>query len=423
MATELQVPHVGESIYEVTIGEWLKGEGDYVQQDEPIVALETDKASLDVPAPTSGKLVKLLKQEGDSASVGEAIAMIEAGEAPAGGEQGGSPAPAQQEQQPSSPAEPGRAETERSVNAEDEPRVMPAARRLLERHALRPQDITPTGPGKRLLKEDVMRHLEQVNAPPAPAAQQQQQQQASRPPSPRPSASLGEREEVVPMTPLRRRIAERLVQSQQTTAALTTFNEIDLAEVFELRKQFKESFQERHGVKLGFMSFFVKATIEALKEFPQVNSEIRDTDVIFKHYFNIGVAVGGGKGLLVPVIRDADRLSFAEVELTIRDFAIRAKKGKIRPDELQGGTFTISNGGVYGSMLSTPIINPPQSAILGMHNIEERPVVKNGEIVIRPMMYVALSYDHRIIDGRESVTFLKRIKDCLENPARMLLEV
>ena len=298
---------------------------------------------------------------------------------------------------------------------------MPAARLLLERHALRPQDITPTGPGKRLLKEDVLRHLEQVNAP-APAAQAQPQA-APRAPSPRPSAPLGEREEVVPMTPLRRRIAERLVQSQQTTAALTTFNEVDLGEVFELRKQFKESFQERHGVKLGFMSFFVKATIEALKEFPQVNSEIRGTDVIFKHYRNIGVAVGGGKGLLVPVIRDADRLSFAEIELAIRDFAIRAKKGKIRPDELQGGTFTISNGGVYGSMLSTPIINPPQVAILGMHNIEERPVVKNGEIVIRPMMYVALSYDHRIIDGRESVTFLKRIKDCLENPARMLLEV
>ena len=421
MATELQVPHVGESIYEVTIGEWLKGEGDYVKQDEPIVALETDKASLDVPAPTSGKLVKLLKQEGDSASVGEAIAMIEAGEAPASSESSagsgsGGAAPAQE----SAPAaEPGRAETERNVNSDEEPRVMPAARRLLERHALRPQDITPTGPGQRLLKEDVMRHLEQVNAP-APPAQQQQQQQR---PAPRPSAQLGEREEVVPMSPLRRRIAERLVHSQQTTASLTTFNEVDLGEVFELRSQFKESFQERHGVKLGFMSFFVKATIEALKEFPQVNSEIRDTDVIFKHYRNIGVAVGGGKGLLVPVIRDADRLSFAEIELTIRDFAIRAKKGKIRPDELQGGTFTISNGGVYGSMLSTPIINPPQVAILGMHNIEERPVVKNGEIVIRPMMYVALSYDHRIIDGRESVTFLKRIKDCLENPARMLLEV
>jgi 2-oxoglutarate dehydrogenase E2 component (dihydrolipoamide succinyltransferase) len=422
MAVELQVPHVGESIYEVTIGEWLKGEGAFVTLDEPVVALETDKASLEVPAPTTGTVTQVLKQPGDTAQVGETIAFIEPGDAPAGG---GAAAVDANAKTPSPEEQPKVGSRTMTVNvgggAAGDIRVMPAARRLLEERGLRPQDITPTGPGRRLLKEDVLRHIE-VQQSEGPATPAQSRPVAAPAPAPVPAGSAP-REEVVAMTPLRRRIAERLVQSQQSAAMLTTFNEVDMSEIFALRKQYKEKFIERHGSKLGFMSFFVKATIEALKDFPQINSEIRGTDIVYKRYYNIGVAVGGGKGLLVPVLKDADRMSFAEVEGGIRDFAVRAQKNKIRPDELQGGTFTISNGGVYGSLLSTPIINPPQVAILGMHGIQDRAVVVDGEIVVRPMMYLALTYDHRVIDGRESVTFLRRIKDCIEHPSRILLEV
>ena len=425
MPVELKVPHVGESIYEVTIGEWLKGEGEFVQRDEPVVALETDKASLEVPAPTSGTVTQVLKKPGETAQVGETIAFLEAGDGPAPGagqsQSQAAAAPSQSAAAPSGGGEPKQTGSRTmTVNVGAGPaediRVMPAARRLLDERGLRPQDITPTGPGNRLLKEDVLRHIEAAQAEPSGAATQ-----AS--PRPAPAKPSGELEEIVPMTPLRRRIAERLVQSQQVAAMLTTFNEVDMSEIFKLREEYKESFQKKHGAKLGFMSFFVKATIEALKDFPQLNAEIRGTDIVYKRYYNVGVAVGGGRGLLVPVIRDADRLSFAEVEGTIRDFGARAQNNKIRPDELQGGTFTISNGGVYGSLLSTPIINPPQVAILGMHGIQERPVVRDGQIVIRPMMYLALTYDHRLVDGRESVTFLRRIKDCIEHPTRILLEV
>lgn len=417
MSIELKVPHVGESIYEVTIGEWLKAEGDAVQRDEPVVALETDKASMEVPAPTSGRLSKVLKRPGDTAEVGDVIALIEEGDgaarasAPAAAAAPAAPPPAQAGAAPAPRAE--------ARGADDgEPRVMPAARRLLEEHGLRPQDITPTGPGQRLLKEDVLRHIdaERAPAPPAPAAP------PARAATPAKVAGARE-EEVVKMTPLRRRIAERLVESQQNAALLTTFNEIDMSAVIDLRTEFKESFKERHGIKLGFMSFFVKATIEALKQQPEINAEIRGDTIVYKHYYDIGVAVGGGRGLVVPVLRNAERMSFAEVELAIRDFAVRAQQNKLRMDELQGGTFTISNGGVYGSLLSTPIINPPQSGILGMHAIQDRPVARDGQLVIRPMMYVALTYDHRIVDGREAVTFLKRIKECVEHPSRILLEV
>ena len=429
MAVELQVPHVGESIYEVTIGEWLKGEGAFVTLDEPVVALETDKASLEVPAPTTGTLTQILKKPGETAQVGETIAFIEPGEAPAGGAAAAVDANAQTPQaQSRSPEEqPKTGSRTMTVNVGAGPaediRVMPAARRLLEERGLRPQDITPTGPGQRLLKEDVLRHIEvqQTEGPAAPSQAAPRPAAAASPAAA--AAGNSAREEIVAMTPLRRRIAERLVQSQQAAAMLTTFNEVDMSEIFSLRKQYKEKFLERHGSKLGFMSFFVKATIEALKEFPQINSEIRGTDIVYKRYYNIGVAIGGGRGLLVPVLRDADRMSFAEVEGAIKDLAVRAQKNKIRPDELQGGTFTISNGGVYGSLLSTPIINPPQVAILGMHGIQDRAVVVDGEIVVRPMMYLALTYDHRVIDGRESVTFLRRIKDCIEHPSRILLEV
>lgn len=440
MSVELRVPHVGESIYEVTIGEWFKAEGAFVRQDEPLVALETDKASLDVPAPASGVVTRLLKAPGDTAQIGEVLALIDAS---------ASPVPAGVV---SVPVDPEKASTDVAIGSGSSPRpepagapvrVMPAAGRLLQQHNLRPQDITPTGPGQRLLKEDVLRHIDMaeiVQAAPAASPGAAPGRAMTTPfvaqgiggpvtPATPAVADIQEvpsghrRREVIKMTPMRRRIAQRLVESQQTSASLTTFNEVDMSEIFALRKEFKASFLERHGAKLGFMSFFVKATIEALKEQPALNAEVRGDEIIYNHYYDIGVAIGGGRGLVVPVIRDAERKSFAEIEMAIRDFAIRAKKNKLRPDELQGGTFTISNGGVYGSMLSTPILNPPQVGILGMHNIQERAVVIDGRIEARPVMFIAMTYDHRIVDGREAVTFLNRIKECVENPSRILLEV
>jgi 2-oxoglutarate dehydrogenase E2 component (dihydrolipoamide succinyltransferase) len=300
---------------------------------------------------------------------------------------------------------------------------MPAAARVLAETGLSPEQIKPTGPGGRLLKEDVQRAAESKAAPaPAPKSA------AAPSPAPSPSAptTLGagyREEEIVPMTMLRRTVAKRLVEAQQTMAILTTFNEVDLSEVMALRKQFQEAFQAKNGIKVGFMSFFVKAVVDGLRLVPGLNAEVRGNDILYRNYCDIGVAIGGGKGLVVPVLRNAERMSFAEIELAIAEFAKRAGEGKVRPDELQGGTFSISNGGVYGSMLSTPIINPPQSGILGMHAIQDRPVARDGQVVIRPMMYLALSYDHRIVDGREAVTFLKRVKDVLETPARMLMEV
>jgi 2-oxoglutarate dehydrogenase E2 component (dihydrolipoamide succinyltransferase) len=282
-------------------------------------------------------------------------------------------------------------------------RVMPSARRALKERGVQADEIEATGPGGRVLKEDVLRHTPRAEAK-------------------APSTS-DKHEEVVPMSPFRKKIAERLVQSQQTAALLTTFNEIDMSAAMALRKEYQESFQEKYGIKLGFMSFFVKAAIDALKLVPAVNGEIRGTDIVYKNFYDIGVAVCGGKGLAVPVIRQADRLSFAEVEQSIADFGKRAKDNKLELSELMGGTFTISNGGIYGSLLSTPIVNPPQSGILGLHAIQDRPIALNGQVVIRPMMYIALTYDHRLIDGREAVTFLKRIKQCVEAPSRMLLEV
>jgi 2-oxoglutarate dehydrogenase E2 component (dihydrolipoamide succinyltransferase) len=292
---------------------------------------------------------------------------------------------------------------------------MPAARRALAEHGLRAERVEASGPGGRLLKEDVERHAERS----ADGRQAKASEPAVRPPE----AVAERKDEVVPMSPLRKRVAERLVEAQRVAALLTTFNEIDMSAVMSLRQQHKESFQERYGVKLGFMSFFVKAVIEALKETPQVNAEIRGTDIVYHNYFDIGIAVAGGKGLVVPVLRGPDRMSFAEIEQAIADLAARARQNKLKLHELEGGTFTISNGGVYGSLLSTPIVNPPQSGILGLHAIQDRPVARDGQVVIRPMMYVALTYDHRIVDGREAVLFLRHVKDCIEEPSRMLLEV
>ncbi|MFN0008747.1 MAG: 2-oxoglutarate dehydrogenase complex dihydrolipoyllysine-residue succinyltransferase [Planctomycetota bacterium] len=401
MAIELKVPSVGESITEVLIGDWIVAEGQSVEKEGAVVVIETDKVTVELPAPEAGKVTKIVKKKGEKATVGEVIGYLENGAV-------ASKAKAKVPAEPKSakPAE-SKGESAPPPVKTGEPRVMPSARRALHEKGIAASAVEPSGPGGRILKEDVDR----AGTKPAPKAAV-----SATPPS-------GDREEqLVPMTPMRKRIAERLVQAQSAAALLTTFNEIDMSEVVALRKEHQESFQKRYGTKVGFMSFFVKATIDALKLVPQLNAEIRGENIAYRNYFDIGVAVGGGKGLVVPILRDADRMSFAEVELAIADLAKRAQENKLAIEELTGGTFTISNGGIYGSLLSTPIVNPPQSGILGLHAIQDRPVAREGQVVIRPMMYVAVTYDHRLVDGREAVTFLKRIKDCVESPARMLLE-
>ncbi len=437
MATDVKVPAAGESINEVYIGTWLKQPGEAVAVDEPIVEVETDKATLDIPSPVAGVLIEQLKGVGDAANIGEVIARIdESATAPApeaakpaepaesqpaasqptpAQPAAGQPAPAAAPSQPSPPPAPAPAAAPavakpQGVKATS---VMPAAARLLEESGLNADEVPATGPGGRLLKEDVQNYLAYRERAAA-------QESAGAAGSVRFEAR---QEEVVPMTLLRRRIAERLVEAQQTAALLTTFNEADMSAVMALRSEYRDVFEKRYGVRLGFMSFFVKAAIDALKMIPQLNAEIRGTDIVYKNYYDIGVAVSTPRGLVVPVLRDADRLSFAETEKAIADFGQRASNNRLKPDELQGGTFTISNGGVFGSLLSTPIVNPPQTGVLGMHSIQERPVAVNGQVVIKPMMYLAMTYDHRMVDGREAVTFLKRIKEAIENPTRMLLEV
>jgi 2-oxoglutarate dehydrogenase E2 component (dihydrolipoamide succinyltransferase) len=412
MPLELKVPEVGESITEVMIGTWKKREGDTVTIDESIVEIESDKATVDLPAPRAGTLTKVLKGSGEKAKVGEVIGYME----PAG-TVAGTPAPA-------SPSQPvvdvKRTDGRTDIGSVQPPRVMPAAARVLGEAGVPASAATGTGPGGRVTKSDAVAATAKPAAP-APAARP-----AAIAPS-KPGGSLaagGSRDErYVLISPIRQRIAERLVEAQQQAALLTTFNEVDMSAVMALRAKFKDVFQERHGVKLGFMSFFVRAAVEALRAVPQVNAEYREPHIVYRDYCDIGIAVGGGKGLVVPVIRNAETMSFAGIELAINDFARRAADNKLKLDELQGGTFTISNGGVYGSMMSTPIINPPQSGILGLHAIQDRPMAVNGQVVIRPMMYLALTYDHRLVDGREAVTFLKRIKDTIEDPSRLMLEV
>ncbi len=420
MAIELKIPAVGESITEVMIGEWLKAEGDWVAAGDEVVIIETDKVNVELPAPKDGILTQILKQEGDDAEVGDVVGIMEAAEKPAGEPAAAAPAEAAAAEAPPAEAPPAESQSEARVHPEGgERRIMPAAARALAERGLDASQVAATGPGGRLLKEDVMRH-QPAPAPAAPKAPPAPSPAAPEPPAP----AVGSRhEEAVRMTPLRRRVAARLVEAQQTAALLTTFNEIDMSRVIALRKQYQERFIKQHGIKLGFMSFFVKAAIEALKAVPQVNAEFRGDEIVYRNYQDVGIAVGGGKGLVVPIIRNAERLSFAEVEKAIADYALRARDGKLKLEELQGGTFTISNGGIYGSLLSTPIVNPPQSGILGLHKIEERPIAVAGEVVVRPMMYVALTYDHRLIDGREAVTFLIRIKERIEDPTRILLEV
>jgi 2-oxoglutarate dehydrogenase E2 component (dihydrolipoamide succinyltransferase) len=396
MAIELKVPSVGESITEVEIGDWLKHEGDAIEKDENVVALESEKATVELPAPSAGVLTKITKQKGDKARIGETIAEID---------------PAAKPQQPAVATVAATAQK----SAEPKRRIMPAAQRVMAENEVEAEDVQPTGPGGRILKEDVMRHIERGKAE-RPAANVPHSTTNASPQN-------GREEEVVRMTPLRRTVSRRLVEAQHSMAMLTTFNEIDMSHAIALRKEHQEAFTKKHGVKLGFMSFFVRATIESLKATPQLNASIRGDDIVYHNYFDIGIAIGSGKGLVVPVLRNAERMGFAQIEKNIADFAQRAQENKLKPDELQPGTFTITNGGIYGSLLSTPIVNPPQSGILGMHTIQERPIAVQGQVVIRPMMYVALSYDHRVVDGREAVTFLKRVKENIESPARILLEI
>lgn len=405
MAAEIKVPAVGESITEVIISRWLKPEGSPVEKDEPLVALETDKVNVDVPAPATGVLSRILKSDNATAAIGEVIGQIEEGASAAVGQSG---APSQSKgvseanKQSNQPMK-QEAQDARPASAA----TMPAAARMMAQNDLPRTAVTGTGPGGRVLKEDAQRAVDAKSAVQPVAA----------------SGDTVALEQIVPMTPLRRRIAERLVQAQQTAAILTTFNEIDMSQVMQLRKRHQEAFTKKYGVKLGFMSFFVKAAIDALRLYPEINAEIRGTDIVYRNFYDIGVAVGGDRGLVVPVLRKAELLSLAEIESAIGDFVKRAGAGKLKLDELQGGTFTITNGGVYGSLMSTPIINPPQSGILGMHSIVERPIGVEGRIELRPMMYVALSYDHRIVDGRGAVSFLKRVKECVEEPHRMLVEI
>ncbi len=418
MSTEVKVPALPESVSEATVVTWHKQPGDRVERDENLVDLETDKVVLEVPAPEDGVLGEILKPEGETVTAGEVVAVLTAGDGAAA-----APSPAAAENTAeAAPAEASSAESADSASA-----LSPAVRNLVETHGIDPAQITGTGRGGRILKEDVLRFVEQGGAKAAPAPAAPAPAAASTPASqPAPAAMMasGEREERrVPMTRLRQRIAERLVEAQQNAAMLTTFNEVDMQPVMDLRARYKDSFQKTHDTKLGFMSFFVKAAVEALKRFPAVNASIDGTDILYHGYYDIGIAVSTDRGLMVPVLRDADQLSFAEIEATIADFGRRAQAGKIGIEELTGGTFTITNGGIFGSLVSTPILNPPQSGILGMHKIQERPMAVGGQVVIRPMMYLAHSYDHRIIDGKEAVQFLVTIKDMLEDPARLLLEV
>ncbi|MBI4183745.1 MAG: 2-oxoglutarate dehydrogenase complex dihydrolipoyllysine-residue succinyltransferase [Proteobacteria bacterium] len=405
MATEIRVPTLGESVTEATIAKWFKAVGDAVDADEPLVELETDKVTLEVNAPVSGTLAEIRAEEGAEVDVGAVLGLI--GEGPAAAKPAAGPAPAPARAEPPAAARPAPAA----------PPVAPAVRRLLAEHGLEAAAIPASGRDGRLTKEDVLAHLAAQKAAPAAEARPAP---APRPAGPRPEAA---REERVRMTRLRRRIAERLKEAQNTAAMLTTFNEADMSAVGELRRLHREGFEKKHGVRLGLMSFFVKASIVALKEFPSVNGEIEGDEIVYKNYYNVGVAVGTPQGLVVPVVRDADRLGFAEIEKAIADLGAKARDGRLAMEDLAGGTFTISNGGVYGSMLSTPILNPPQSGILGMHAIVNRPAAVAGEIKLRPMMYLALSYDHRLVDGREAVSFLVRVKQCIEDPARLLLDL
>ena len=420
MSIDIHVPTLGESVSDATIARWIKKAGDAVAADEPIVELETDKVTLEVPSPVAGKLGEIIAAEGETVEVGALLARVEEGAA------GTKPAPKQEapKSAPATAADEAPAPVAALASAPaaiDSSDLSPSVRRLVDEHKLNPANIAATGVGGRLTKADV---LAAINKPQAALAQTvMATANAPKPPRATPRAVDAAREERVHMSKLRQVIASRLKAAQNSAAMLTTFNEVDMSSLMKLRADYKDAFETAHEVRLGFMGVFVQAAIQALREFPAVNAEIEGTDIIYKNYYNIGVAVGTPQGLVVPVIKDAGEMSLADTERAISDFGLRARDGKIVPDDMAGGTFTISNGGVYGSMMSTPILNPPQSGILGMHKIEKRAVVIDDQIVIRPMMYLALSYDHRIIDGREAVSFLARIKEMVQDPRRLLVGV
>jgi 2-oxoglutarate dehydrogenase E2 component (dihydrolipoamide succinyltransferase) len=435
MAIEIKVPALGESVTEATVGQWFKQPGDAVTVDEPLVELETDKVTVEVPAPSAGVLADIKVPQGGTVAIGAVLGAIDnapvqgtaaATKAPTAPRAGARPEPAATP--PLAGPAPPQPAPEPPARADGAMPAAPAARKIMAEEGLTAAEVVGTGRRGQILKEDAMAAVARREAVPAAAAAAASSVPASVPvPVPQIRAPSGPndagREERVAMTRLRQTIARRLKDAQNTAAMLTTFNDVDMSAIMKLRSDYKELFEKRHQVKLGFMAFFVKACIQALKEVPAVNAEIDGQDIIYKNYYHIGVAVGTDRGLVVPVLREADRLSFAEIEQAIADFGRRARDGKLSIEEMQGGTFTISNGGVYGSLLSTPILNAPQSGILGMHRIEERAVVRDRQIVARPMMNLALSYDHRLVDGREAVTFLVRVKDYLEDPQRLVLEL
>jgi 2-oxoglutarate dehydrogenase E2 component (dihydrolipoamide succinyltransferase) len=426
MSTDVTVPTLGESITEATLGQWLKQPGDSVAADEPIASLETDKVAVEVNAPAAGVMGEQLVGEGDNVSVGAVIARIEAAGAAGAAPSAPAAAPATGEQVQGGgvePVEPAGDEHEEGGNLT----LSPAVRRVVLEHGLDPSRIRGTGKDGRLTKDDVLAAAAKAPkeaAPAPPSAPAQAGTQPARNDGVPASAGTQERrEERVRMTRLRQTIASRLKEAQNTAAMLTTFNDVDMTAVMEARGRYKDLFDKKHGIRLGFMSFFVKAATLALRDVPAVNASIEGDEIVYRDYADISVAVSAPQGLVVPVIRNAHLLSFAQVEKSIADFGKRAKDGSLKIEEMRGGTFTITNGGVFGSLMSTPIINPPQSAVLGMHRIDERPVVRDGQVVVRPMMYLALSYDHRLIDGREAVTFLVRIKEALEDPMRLLIDL
>jgi len=405
---EIRVPTLGESVTEATIGKWFKKPGEAVAVDEPLVELETDKVTIEVPAPAAGVLSDIAAKDGETVAVGALLGQIKEGAgAPAAAKPAETPKEQPKEQAKTAPA---------ATPSADAP-LAPSVRKMAAETGVDPAKVEGSGKDGRVTKGDMMAAIERAAASPTPVAQTAAQMRA---PSPADDAA---REERVKMTRLRQTIARRLKEAQNTAAMLTTFNEVDMSVVMHLRSQYKDQFEKRHGVKLGFMGFFARACVAALKEIPAVNAEIDGADLIYKNYYHIGIAVGTEKGLVVPVVRDADSKSLADIEKTISDYGRRARDGALKIEEMQGGTFTITNGGVYGSLMSTPILNAPQSGILGMHKIQERPMVVAGKIEVRPMMYLALSYDHRIVDGREAVTFLVKVKDVLEDPARLVLDL
>jgi len=435
MGVEIKIPDLGESISEVQIGEWLVKEGDSVSKDQALVSIESEKATVEISAPDAGKLGKILKPNGEAAKVGDVVGQLELNRENTPETESTDPKKVVSKSEEKLAAE-TKSKTTGQKKVEPSPPPAPKQRQMTERDmeaAVAPsqsevrgieeeQKAIPTPQPSRASGDvSLTDHLFAKGRSPVPQVEEPPPSEEIKKPS---TKTSGDREdETKPMTLLRRTVAKRLVEAQQSMAILTTFNEVDMSAVVALRKKHQESFQAKYGVKIGFMSFFVKAVIESLKLVPQLNAEIRGDTMVFHRYFDIGVAIGAGKGLVVPPLRNAERMSFAEIEKAISDLATRAQANQLKPDELAGGTFTISNGGVYGSMLSTPIINPPQSGILGLHAIQDRPVARDGQVVVRPMMFVALSYDHRIVDGREAVTFLKRVKEIIEDPARLLIEV